>query len=318
MSYSHLSIIERGQLETLHRLGWSTRAIAQQLHRHHATIAREIVRGQNNQRYEAATAQKAYQERKTRRVSIGKFTPELGLELCEKLEKTWSPEQIAEKRRMEGQPFVCFKTIYRWLYKGLLSVSETRVLRQKGKRRKPVETRGRFLIGTPICKRPKEVRSRQTFGHWELDTVVSSRGKSKACAATFIERKTRFYFAVKMADRTAHSMEIAFGVAAGQYPEGSFKTATTDRGKEFACYTALENLHGIQVYFADPYSSWQRGSNENANGLLREFFPKGHDLAAVEDEELAAAVCLINHRPRKCLGWKSAYEAFMDELSHLA
>ncbi|RKN72366.1 IS30 family transposase, partial [Paenibacillus ginsengarvi] len=81
---------------------------------------------------------------------------------------------------------------------------------------------------------------------------------------------------------------------------------------------ALENIHDIQVYFADPYSSWQRGSNENANGLLREFFPKGHDFAMVSDEELATALRLINLRPRKCLGWKSAHEAFMDELSHLA
>lgn len=133
-----------------------------------------------------------------------------------------------------------------------------------------------------------------------------------------MERKTRFYCALKMPDRTAYSMKIAFGVVASQYPQRSFKTATTVRGKEFACYSDLENLYNIQVYFADPYSSWQRGSNENANGLLREFFPKGHDFVTVTVEELLAAVQLINHRSRKCLGWKSAHEAFMDELSHLA
>lgn len=107
-------------------------------------------------------------------------------------------------------------------------------------------------------------------------------------------------------------------MAASQYPKGTFKTATTDRGKEFACYTELEHTHAIKVYFRYPYSSWQRGSNGNANGLLREFFPKGHDFAIVTDEELARAVRLINNRPRKCLNWKSAYEAFMDELSQLA
>jgi IS30 family transposase len=317
MSYSHLSIIERGQLETLHRLGWSSRAIARQLGRHHATIAREIKRGQSGPCYGALTAQQAYHERRATSVPAGKFTPELAAELEEKLKQTWSPEQIAEKRRCEEKHFVCFKTIYRWIYNGLLSVSEAQVLRHKGKRRKPMETRGRFLIGTPISQRPKEVRKRTTFGHWELDTVVSSRGNSKACAATFIERKTRLYFAIKMPDRTAHSMEVAFGVVASQYPQGTFRTATTDRGKEFACYASLENVHGTKVYFADPYSSWQRGSNENGNGLLREFFPKGYDLATVTDEELAEAVRLINHRPRKCLGWKSAYESFMGELSHL-
>jgi len=308
MSYSHLSIIERGQLETLHRLGWTARAIGQGLGRHHSTIARELKRGQMAERYDAGTAHNAYQERRASSVPVGKFSAELATELQEKLEQTWSPEQIAEKRRSEGQPSVCFKTIYRWPYDGKLSVSETQVLRHKGKRRKPMETHGRFLVGTPIRQRPKEVRKRETFGHWELDTVVSSRGKSKACAATFVERKTRLYFAVKMPDRTAHSMEIAFGVAASQYPQGAFKTVTTDRGKEFASYTELEHFHNVNIFFADPYSSWQRGSNENS----------GHDFATVTDEELAEAVRLINHRPRKCLNWKSAYEAFMDELSHLA
>ncbi|EPY08901.1 transposase for insertion sequence element IS1086 [Paenibacillus alvei TS-15] len=181
-----------------------------------------------------------------------------------------------------------------------------------------METQGRFRVGTPISKRPKEVRKRETFGHWELDTVVSSRGKSKACVATFIERKTRHYFALKMPDRAAYSMEVAFGVIASQYPQAAFQTATVDRGKEFACYTNLENFHNLKVYFTDPYSSWQRGSNENGNGLLREFFTKGHDFALVTDEDLAKAISLINNRPRKCLGWMSAHKAFMDELSHLA
>ncbi|WP_042227671.1 IS30 family transposase, partial [Paenibacillus popilliae] len=180
---------------------------------------------------------------------------------------TWSPEQIMERLRQEGQAIVCFKTIYRWLYAGHLMKGVLAVLRHKGKRQKPVETRGKFTVGKAISQRPKEVRSRETFGHWELDTVVSGRGKSKGCVATFVERKTRLYTAILMPDRTALSMEIAFGVAAAQYPSGAFQTATADRGKEFACYASLEATHGVQVYFADPYSSWQRGSNENANGL---------------------------------------------------
>lgn len=318
MSYSHLSIIERGQLQALHQLGWSTRKIACHLGRHHGTIAREIQRGCIGKDYEAERAQRTYHERRVSSVPAGKYTTALAKELNQKLQQTWSPEQIAEKRRTEGKPFVSFKTIYRWLYEGLLAAGEVTVLRHKGKRRKPLEKRGRFLVGTPISQRPKEVRNRTTFGHWELDTVVSSRGKSKACAATFIERKTRLYVALTLPDRTAHSMEVAFGVVASQYPQGTLQTATTDRGKEFACYANLEAVHDVKVYFADPYSSWQRGSNENANGLLREFFPKGHDFASVTDEQLAEAVWLINNRPRKCLGWRSAHEAFMDEVSHLA
>ncbi|MNI60039.1 Integrase core domain protein [compost metagenome] len=213
---------------------------------------------------------------------------------------------------------VCFKTIYRWLYSGRLVKGVLTVLRHKGKRQRPAETRGKFAVGKTISQRPKEVRSRKTFGHWELDTVVSNRGKSKGCLATFIERKTRLYTAIQMPDRTALSMEIAFGVAASQYPARAFQTATTDRGKEFACYLSLEATHGLEVYFADPYSSWQRGSNENANGLLREFFPKGTDFAQITDEALETALRLINHRPRKCLGWRTAHESFSEELSHLA
>ncbi len=317
MNYTHFSIIERSQLEILYRLKWTNREIGEELGRHHSAIAREKKRGSKDGTYIAEVAQAAYKARRASCKPKSRFTPELASELEENLQKTWSPEQIAEHRRINGKSFVCFKTIYRWLYAGYLVAGELKVLRHKGKRRKPMETRGRFLVGKSINQRPKEVRKRECFGHWELDTVVSSRGKSKACAATFIERKTRMYLALKMPDRTSHSMEIAFGVIASQYPQSTFLTATADRGKEFACYGALETFHGLDVYFADPYSSWQRGSNENGNGLLREFFPKGHDFAQVTDEELAHAIHLINDRPRKCLDWKSAHESFMEQVSHL-
>lgn len=317
MSYSHLSIVERGQLQMLLQLGLSLRAIGKHLNRHPSTIAREVKRSMNDMEfYHAPAAQQAYEERRRASKPKGRFTTDLKTVIEAKLNQTWSPEQIAERHRAEGKPMVCFKTIYRWLYEGRLACT-LKVLRHKGKRQKPTETRGRFSIGTSIRQRPNNIRKREDFGHWELDTVVSSRGKSKACAATFIERKTRLYIAVKMPDRTAHSMEVACGVIASQFPVDAMKSATVDRGKEFACFPSLEHHLGIKVYFADPYSSWQRGSNENANGLLREFFPKGHDLNLVTDEELANAVRLINNRPRKCLNWKSAYEAFMEEVSHL-
>lgn len=318
MSYTHLSIIERSKLEILHRQGKSTRAIAKELGRHHSTIGRELRRNTVDHLYGVENAQEGYVQRRKASVSGGKWNLELASRIEDKLHATWSPEQIVERMRQEGQSMVCFKTIYRWLYTGRLVKGMLAILRHKGKRQKPAETRGKFAVGKPISQRPKEVRHRETFGHWELDTVVSSRGKSKGCVATFIERKTRLYTAIRMPDRTALSMEIAFGVAASQYPVHAFQTATADRGKEFACYTNLEAVHGVQIYFADPYSSWQRGSNENANGLLREFFPKGTDFAQITDEALENALNLINNRPRKCLGWRTAHESFSDELSHLA
>lgn len=317
MSYRHLSIIERSKLEVLHRQGRSSRAIAKELGRHPSTICRELDRVTSSHPYQAEQAQNAYEERRKASVSPGNWSDALAASLEEKLEATWSPEQITERFRIEGRDAVSFKTIYRWIYAGRLVRGVLQVLRHKGKRQKPAETRGKFAIGRTISDRPKEVRSRETFGHWELDTVVSGRGKSKGCVATLIERKTRLYTAVLMPDRTALSMEIALGVAISQYPTGTFLTATADRGKEFACYAHLETTHNLHVYFADPYSSWQRGSNENANGLLREFFPKGTDLARVYDDDLAHSLDLINHRPRKCLGWKTAHESFAEELSHL-
>lgn len=318
MSYIHFSITERAQLELLHRLGWSSRAISKELGRHHSTVARELKRNSLEGEYSSTQAEDAYLKRRERCGPINKISNELVNHIEEKLNQTWSPEQIAETMEQELGQRVCFKTIYRWLYQGLIAKGYLVVLRHKGKRQKPKETRGRFNIGKSIRIRPKDIRKRTSFGHWELDTIVSSRGKSKACFATFIERKTRFYLATSMPDRTAASMEMAFKKTLGSYPKSAVLTSTVDRGKEFACYEHLEKDYEMDVYFADPYSSWQRGSNENGNGLLREFFPKRTDLALVSESDLTLALQLINNRPRKCLGWKTAHEAFQAELAHLA
>ncbi|MFB5557217.1 IS30 family transposase, partial [Bacillus cytotoxicus] len=176
---------------------------------------------------------------------------------------------------------------------------------------------GRFNIGKSIQKRPSEVKKRETFGHWEMDTIVSSRGKRKGCFATFVERKTRYYQAIVIPDRTAESMECAIKQMASMYPATALQTATVDRGKEFSRYQRVEKDLKIAVFFTDSYSYWQRGSNENTNGLLREFYPKKTNLSLVSQEQLNQALLLINHRPRKCLQWKTAYEAFREELSYL-
>ncbi|RFA33381.1 hypothetical protein CAI16_14995 [Virgibacillus dokdonensis] len=118
-----------------------------------------------------------------------------------------------------------------------------------------IETWGRFNVGTSITKRPKEIRKRETFGHWELDSVVSSRGKSKRCFAPFVERKTRWYLALKMPNRTAISMEQAIRTLHERLPDGAFQTATVNRGKEFVCHSSIEQKMDNQVYFAVPYSS---------------------------------------------------------------
>lgn len=314
MSYKHLTTFERARIETLYDQGKSIRTIAEKLDRSPSTISREINRNLQDDSYTSEHAQDNYIHRRSHCGRMGKWSKDLAEIINEKLELTWSPEQIVG-RLFQGS--ISFKTIYRWIYKGLVVNHQLQVLRHKGKRQKPQETRGRFNIGTSITKRPKEVRKRETFGHWEPDSVVSSRGKSKGCFATFVERKTRWYVAFKMPNRTSLSMEQAIRTLNERLPSGAFQTATVDRSKEFACYKTIEAETDIEVYFAEPYSSWQRGSNENANGLLREFFPKETDLAKVSDQELENALTLINNRPRKCLNWKTTHEAFQEELLHL-
>ena len=204
-----------------------------------------------------------------------------------------------------------FKTIYRWLYQKIIAKGNVNRLRRKGKSLKPKETRGKFNIGKSIKDRPKEVRKRETIGHWELDTVVSSRGKSKACLSTFVERKSRFLIAQVMENRKSSTFNFHCFTAFKDIPTNLIKTFTVDRGKEFAGYVDIENTLNIDVYFADAYASWQRGTNENTNGLLREFYPKKFDFSSINQKELDNIVTIINNRPRKCLGYKTPAEVFV-------
>lgn len=311
MEHKYFTIDCRNKIEVLHRQGYSARKIALILGYHHSSISRELKRTGDN--YEAKKAHNNYITRSKNKGRKIKLSNDLKDYIEDKLNNTWSPEQIVG-RSLKG--IICTKTIYHWIYKGLLNVS-LQTLRRKGKSLKPKETRGKFNIGTSISKRPKEVKKRIEFGHWEIDTMVSPRGKSKGCFATFVEMKTRFYIAIKIPDRSKDSMFEAMEKLLTVLPKQAFKSFTSDRGKEFACYEEIEKKYGIKFYFADPYSAWQRGSNENSNGLLREFFPKKTDLGKVEYIELIEALKKINTRPRKCLEFDTAIERFTRELDLL-
>ena len=221
----------------------------------------------------------------------------------EKLLATWSPEQIARTPCELKLP--SWRTIYRWIYEKYLVNGNLKVLRRKGKSHGVKETRGKYSKGKSIRKRDKSVYSRQEAGHWEADTVVSGQGKSKACFATLAERKTRFYIAVKMPDRRAETMENAIVAALSAFPAQLVKTITCDRGAEFANWRRIEQRLHCEVYFADPYCAWQKGTNENLNGLLREFYPKGRNLSRVAPVTLKRNLALINARPRKVLNFHS-------------
>ena len=206
MSYHHLTTYERSRVDTLHELGYSHRRIALSVGRHRSCIDREIKRNIAATPYQAEAAEQNYRKRRMNSKPKGKLCANMVSIIEEKLQETWSPEQIANTVTL-GK--VSFKTIYNWLYQGKLSHVKEAVLRQKGKRQKPAEKRGKFAVGMPISKRPSDVKNREVFGHWELDTMVSSRGKSKGCFATFVERKSRLYTALIIPDRTADSMEKA-------------------------------------------------------------------------------------------------------------
>lgn len=311
MSYIHLTIEKRSQIEVLRKEGYSVRKIASLIGVHHSTVARELHRVDGA--YCAVKAQQLATAKSANKGRPIKLTPQLAALIESRLQQTWSPEEIVGA---ELNGVLSFKTIYSWIYRGFLTVTKT-VLRRKGKQPSTQETRGRFNGKRTIKDRPQEVENREIFGHWELDTMVSSRGQSKGCLATFVERKTRFYVAIKMNDRTQESMLLAIKSLHNIFTNKLLKTFTVDRGKEFGCYKQVETELGIPVYFADAYAAWQRGSNENSNGLLREFFPKKTDLANITLDKLTESLMLMNNRPRKCLGFKTPFDMLKDEIKKL-
>lgn len=281
-----------------------------------STISRELRRNCTHMydipTYYPHTAQKKYLLRRSYCHRGMFWNEEVTGYIEDKLKRTWSPEQIANTPCEIELPSV--RTIYRWLYDKYLLNGNCKVLRRKGKSHGVKETRGKFNLGKSIRKREKSVYKRSEFGHWEADTVVSGRGKSKVCFATLAERKTRFYIAIKMPNRNADTMAKAVIDALSEFPSEAVKTITCDRGTEFAKWLDIENELNCDVYFADPYCAWQKGTNENLNGLLREFYPKGRNLSRVSPATLKKNLALINARPKKVLNFQKPVDLFELEL----
>jgi len=316
MSYTHLTIEERCCIRKYYKEGLSYRKIAVLVGRNVSTISRELRRNCTHMydvpTYYPHTAQKKYLLRRSY-CHRGMFWNKEVIEYIEdKLKETWSPEQIANTPCDIELPSV--RTIYRWIYDKYLLNGNCKVLRRKGKSRGNKETRGKFNLGKSIRKREKAIYKRKEFGHWEADTVVSGRGKSKVCFATIAERKTRFYIAVKMPNRNADTMAKAIIEALSEFPSEAVKTITCDRGTEFAKWSEIEKELNCDVYFADPYCAWQKGTNENLNGLLREFYPKGRNLSRVSPATLKKNLALINARPKKVLNYQKPVDLFELEL----
>ena len=316
MNYKHLTIEERCCLREYYMKGYSYRKIAELMGRSVSTVSRELRRNCTHMyeipTYYPHTAQKKYLLKRSY-CHRGMFQDDRKLAyIKEKLLLTWSPEQIANAPCELTMPSV--RTIYRWIYEKYVDVN-LKVLRRKGKSHGKKETRGKYTLGKTIRKRDKSVYKRAEFGHWEADTVVSGQGKSKVCFATLAERKTRYYIAIKMPNRTADTMAKTIISALSMFPKGAVKTITCDRGAEFANWQTIEETLNCNIYFADPYCAWQKGTNENLNGLLREFYPKGRNLSRVSPQTLKKNLALINARPKKVLGFKKPIDLFEFHLS---
>ena len=314
--YNHFTIEERCCLREYYVKGKSYREIAKLLGRNVSSVSRELRRNctfyRDVPRYYPYTAQKKSNLRNSYRHRGIFWSKQVLTYIEEKLSLTWSPEQISKTPCEFKMP--SFKTIYRWLYEGYICKGNVNVLRKKGKTRKRLGNGGRFTTGKSIRKRDKRIYKRKEFGHWEVDTVVSGRGKTKACFATIAERKTRYYIAIKIPNRTGEEMAKALIAELSKLPNEAVKTITCDRGSEFSEWREIENRLNCNMYFADPYCAWQKGTNENLNGLLREFYPKGRNLEKVSEKTLKKNLALINARPKKVLNFQKPIDLFNENL----
>lgn len=305
MKWNNLSNSERDEIFILWSKGYSIRSIAQSLSRSPNTISYELRQNKTLGIYEPKKAQaKARLRKRMRRLQWKKIdeNKELRAYIIAGLKKHWNPDEIAGKMWGEKIFYVSKNSIYRWLrsargerYCNLL-YSRRRYVKKRGKQTKRVLIPNRISIS----KRFKGADNRTRYGHWEADTVVGKKNTSGGIK-TAIERKTRLFLAKKVSSMRPKEHAKALGKILSSLKVVSI---TFDNGIENKEHQSL----GVSTFFSDPYSSWQRGANENGNKMLRRYFPKGTDFAQVSQEEIDQVVNLINEKPRKILGYRSAKE----------
>lgn len=321
MSYGHLTPHERYVISHLHVARYSLREIARRLGRHHSTISREIRR--NGPKYPGGVywywfVDPVVEKRRHQAKSYCRQTHDPLVEYVEKkLRQDWPPEVIGERLKAEfphdKRMRVSHETIYRWVFLDAQQGGNLyRHLSRRHKFRRRQKRYGagrRFIPGrVGIEQRPAIVDDRCRFGDWEADLVLGARGSG--AISTYVERKSRFLMAALLPDRRAESFNAASIPIYQALPRHLCQTLTLDNGKEFSRFKELERQTGLAAYFAAPYAAWQRGTNENTNGLLRFYFPKGTRFRHLPEKKLAKAVERLNNRPRKCLGYRTPQEVF--------
>ena len=317
----HLTLCEREDIMMMRRDGRGVSEIARAIGRDKSTVSRELRRNPCARFYRASTAQRRYAERRgaCRRGSVLDDERVFRLVADKFLEEQWSPEQIEGRLALElGASPVSDTTIYRGIHAGRFDGlvggrRASRRLRHRGKRRRgPCERRGKIPISHEISERPQAAEGRGGPGHWEGDTVAGRAGG--ACLLTLVDRSDGFLAGGKCRRKTA-------GCVAARMPEAlegqPLASVTLDRGKEFAAHAEVTAEIGVEFYFALPHHPWQRGTNENTNGLLREYFPKGEPLGNVSEERVREVYDKLNRRPRKRLGYRTPYEVHYSKVLRL-
>lgn len=314
-----LTIAEREAISRAVVAEHSIRAIARSLGRATSTVSREVQRNGGIEWYRASLADQLAWDRALRPKTCKLVkNPALARLVAEKLQRQWSPEQIAGwlKRTYPDDEtlHVSHETIYRTLYiqaRGALKkelvehLRRTRTMRRSRRHKEKTENHGKIVDAVSISKRPAKVEDRAVPGHWEGDLLC---GSTNSQIATLVERQSRYVMLVKVSGRDTETVVNALIKHAHKLPEELYKSLTWDRGKEMADHKRFTLATDIKVYFCDPHHPWQRGSNENTNGLLRQYLPKGMDLSVYSQARLNAFARRLNERPRKTLDFQTPAE----------
>jgi len=312
MSYKHLSLEERHYIELSLKQGVSQNKISEILGRCQSSITREIKRNTGKRGYRHNQANNFSIERHKNKEKAIKLTAEIKEQLTIYIKKDWSPEQIVGRLKLEGGINLHHESIYQYILEdkqagGLLY----KHLRHQNKTYRKRYGAGHNRTGIPnrvdIDERPVEANNRERVGDWEADTII---GKNhQGAIVTLDDRKSKLRLAAPLAGKKARNVKDAM-IKLLEPIHCYVKTITFDNGKEFTLHEKIANVLNCKAYFAKPYHSWERGQNENANGLLRQYFPKSMELVNITTKQVLDAVHKLNSRPRKCLGYKTPYEIF--------
>jgi len=317
MNYQQLSAEERFLIAALRSEGDTLPEIARVLGRHRSTIWREVRR--NCAPYDGGYRSRRAHQRAHARRWRSRRNQQFGhaeLAMVETLlGEKWSPEQVAGHLRRCGQLSISHETIYRHVWQdlkrgGTLHLHLRCARKQCRKRYGRYDSRGRLAGKRMIGDRPAAVETRRQIGHWEIDTMMGqSLGESSDCILTLVERKTGYVLIAKLRARTAAEANRALLALLARHP-GRVATITADNGTEFHWYRQIEAVHPVKFYFATPHHSWERGTNENTNGLIRQYLPKGQSMAALTQPQCDAIAAHLNARPRKRHAYTTPDECF--------